>query len=137
MTVKDFFFNMINQGEILIGCSKIEPDTVFPILTRPFSDVIVAKASNPPSEILSLTNGYALVPHGLGMTVPSEVKDIIPSKNADGYVDVIFSNGSEMVTDTLEYIGIWYRSLEVIPEMSKKAGFDVIDRLKPVLFTKI
>ena len=96
----DQHFGMINQGEILMGCSKIKPNTIFPLLTRPFAELILAKASNPPKEILDATSGYALVPHGLGMTVPDQVIDITPSKYKNGYVDVMFNNGSIMVTDT-------------------------------------
>ena len=128
---------MINQGEILMGCSKLLPNTVFPLLTRPFEDLVVAKILSPPQSIIEATNGYALVPHGLGMTVPTEVIDITPSRHGEGYVNVTFENGSKMVTDTLEYVGIGYRAPEVVSEMSRKVGFEVIKTLKGVLFTKL
>lgn len=133
----DQHFGMINQGEILMGCSKLSPNTVFPLLTRPFEDLVVAKVSNPPQSVLNATNGFALVPHGLGMTVPCNVLDITPASHGEGYVNVIFSNGSKMITDTLEYVGVGYRSPEVITEMSGKVGFDVVKTLKGVLFTKL
>lgn len=133
----DQHFGMINQGEILMGCSKLAPNTVFPLLTRPFADLVVAKTSSPPQSILDATSGFALVPHGLGMTVPSEVIDITPSTHGEGYVNVVFANGSKMVTDTLEYVGVSYRTPEVVPEMSQKVGFEVIKTLKGVLFTKL
>ena len=133
----DQHFGMINQGEILMGCSKLLPNTVFPLLTRPFEDLVVAKILSPPQSIIEATNGYALVPHGLGMTVPTEVIDITPSRHGEGYVNVTFENGSKMVTDTLEYVGIGYRAPEVVSEMSRKVGFEVIKTLKGVLFTKL
>ncbi len=133
----DQHFGMINQGEILMGCSKLSPNTVFPLLTRPFEDLVVAKISNPPQSVVEATSGFALVPHGLGMTVPKEITDIAPSQHGEGYVNVTFSNGSKMVTDTLEYVGVGYRSPEVVPEMSKKVGFEVVKTLKGVLFTKL
>lgn len=133
----DQHFGMINQGEILMGCSKLVPNTVFPLLTRPFEDLVIAKINNPPKSVLDATNGYALVPHGLGMTVPCDVCDITPSSHADGYVNITFANGSKMVTDTLEYIGVGYRSPSVISKMSEKIGFELVDNLKGVLFTKL
>jgi hypothetical protein len=133
----DQHFGMINQGEILMGCSKIKPGTIFPLLTRPFAELTIAKTTNPPIDILNVTNGYALVPHGLGMTLPDNIVNITPSEIAENYVDVSFANGSKMVTDTLEYVGVNYREVDVIPQMSEKIGFDVIETLSPVLFTKI
>lgn len=133
----DQHFGMISQGEILMGCSKIKPNTVFPLLTRPFAELTLAKASRTPQAILDATGGYALVPHGLGMTVPNNVVDISPSAYKEGYVNVLFNNGSVMVTDTLEHVGVDYRNTDVIPEMSERIGFEVVSKLKPVLFTKL
>ena len=133
----DQHFGMINQGEILMGCSKIKPNTVFPILTRPFEKLILANVSSPPQSILDITDGYALVPHGLGMTVPDGVIDIVPNEVAENYVDVSFKNGSTMITDTLEYVGIDYRNEDVIPEMGAKIGFEIVGSLTPILFTKL
>ena len=137
VTYADQHFGMISQGEILMGCSKLKPNTVFPLLTRPFSELLLAKATNPPHEIITLTDGYALVPHGLGMSLPKDVIDITPCEKADGYVYVNFANGSMMLTDTLEYVGVTYRPIDVIPEMGQRIGFEIIDKLKPLLFTKV
>lgn len=120
-----------------MGCSKIKPNSIFPLLTRPFAEINFAKASNTPKSIINATNGFALVPHGLGMTVPTNVIDIIPCKNGEHYVEIIFANGSKMITDTLEYVGIDYRSVEIIPEMCDRIGFEIVGTLQPVLFTKI
>lgn len=133
----DQHFGMISQGEILMGCSKVKPGSIFPLLTRPFAEISFARASNPPIPILDATGGFAVVPHGLGMTLPANVTDIIPCKNGEHYVEVIFSNGSKMITDTLEYVGVDYRPIEVIPEMCNRIGFEIIGTLKPILFTKI
>lgn len=97
----------------------------------------MVKAAYTPKEILKSTDGYALVPHGLGMTLPSDVTDIIPSDIGEGYVEVCFSNGSKMLTDTLEYVGVNYRSVDAIHEMSERIGLELIGTLKPVLFTKL
>lgn len=137
ITYSNQHFGMIDQGEILMGCSKIPQGTIFPLLTRPFAELVLVKAAYTPEEILKSTDGYALVPHGLGMTLPSNVTDIIPSNIAEGYVEVCFSNGSKMLTDTLEYVGVNYRPVDVIHEMSKKIGLEIIGTLKPILFTKL
>ena len=71
------------------------------------------------------------------MTVPHNVTDITPYNYADGYVIVSFSNGSKMITDTLEYVGVGYRSPEIVNEMSDRIGFNVVDSLKGILFTKL
>jgi hypothetical protein len=133
----DQHFGMIGRGEILMGCSKVRVGSHFPILTRPFEKVLLAKACQPPDRIAELCDGFTLVPHGLGMTVPSYVLDIVPNRERDNYVDVIYANGSKMITDTLEYIGVEYRSMDVIEEMADRGCFVIEKALMPVLFTKL
>lgn len=133
----DQHFGMINKGEILMGCSKVPIGSLFPILTRPFEKIFFAKAGKPCDEILRMTNGFALVPHGLGMTIPEKIIDIFPDPERENCVIVEHTNGSKMITDTLEYVGINYRSIEVIPEMEKSGNFTIENELFPVLCFKI
>ena len=133
----DQHFGMMGRGEILMGCSKVQVGSMFPILTRPFEKIFLARACTPPDEVLRVSGGCALVPHGLGMTMPSYISDVVPNRERSDYVDVIHQNGSKMVTDTLEYVGIDYRPISVLGEMSKRGGFVVEGELTPVLFTKV
>jgi len=137
ITFADQHFGMIGKGEILMGCSKVRVGSIFPILTRPFEKVLLARTCPPPPSIAELCDGFSLVPHGLGMTVPPYVLDIVPNRERDDYVDVIHTNGSKMITDTLEYVGVEYRPMEVIEEMAERGSFVVEKALAPVLFTKL
>ena len=117
----DQHFGMINAGEILMGCSKVPVGSVFPILTKPFKTIYLAKALAPSKEILQVTNNNALVPHGMGMTVSDDIIEISPDEIGNDYAFIKHKNGSYMVTDTLEYIGIRYRDISYINKMAKKA----------------
>lgn len=134
----DQHFGMISKGEILMGCSKIPVNTTFPILTRPFENIFLANANPPSAEINNLFNGkYTLVPHGLGMTVPDSIASIDPDLIKNDYVVVAHTNGSKMVTDTLENIGIGYRDLSVLEEMQRLGEFKIIKKLFPVFCLKM
>jgi hypothetical protein len=133
----DQHFGMVGKGEILMGCSKVRPGSVFPILTRPFEKLLWARVQSVPEDVLKITGGYALVPHGLGMTIPEGVVDILPDTEKSDCVIVLHRNGSRMVTDTLEYVGIDYRHLSVLPEMQERGGFVVEQEFMPVLCTKL
>lgn len=133
----DQHFGMVNKCEILMGCSRIRPGSVFPILTRPFEKIYLAKANEPPAEISKITGGYSLVPHGLGMTLPDDIVDIVPDTFASDHVVVCNRNGSKMVTDVLEYVGIGYRSSDSLQYMQSKANFNLVEELFPVLCLKL
>jgi|GEM_PF-5351369 hypothetical protein len=133
----DQHFGMLQKGEILMGCSKVKPNSVFPILTRPFEKIYLAKAGEPKKDIGGITDGFALVPHGLGMTLPLDIVDIVPDDIMENYVVVKHSNGSRMITDTLEFAGIGYRYPSVIPEMEINGNFKVMNELCPVLCLKL
>ena len=111
--------------------------SIFPIVTRPFEKIFFAKAEVPLDEIGKATGGYALVPHGLGMTVSDNIIDIVPDGNRKDFVIINNGNGSRMVTDTLEYVGIGYRSLDVIPQMEELGNFRIQDELEPVMCFKV
>lgn len=133
----DQHFGMLSKGEIVMGCSKVRVGSIFPLLTRPFEKIFLAKAEEPKEEISSLTGGHALVPHGLGMVVNDHIHDIIPAMDGTDFVTIIHESGSKMITDTLEHIGISYRCLDSIPLMSKLGAFTIVDELSPVTCFKI
>jgi hypothetical protein len=135
----DQHFGMVNPGELLMGCSRIRPGTVFPLLTRPFSDIYLAEALPPCDQIGDATGGLALVPHGLGMVVPEYVLDIIEAANDDDsdYVEVTSAAGGSLITNVLEYAGVSYRSQEVLPEMERSGTFRVIEALHPIVCFKL
>ena len=134
----DRHFGLVDNGELLMGCSKVEIGSKFPILTRPFQSVFMATVNKPPDDIVNITNGFSLVPHGLGMTIPDGIVNIQTSNITGGdYVEILNRNGSKMVTNTLEYIGIDYRDISVIGEMYNKIGIDIIGEMIPVLCTKL
>lgn len=122
-------FGMIENGEVLMGCSKLQIDSMFPILTNAFDNIVIAQANNPPKDIIDCTNGYALVPHGLGMRILNDIVDIRPYFNWSEHVEIIHKSKSKIITDTLENMGIDYRKNEILPIMAKKGGFKIIKEL--------
>lgn len=102
-------FGMIENGEVLKGCSKLQIGSIFPILTNAFDNIVIAQANNPPKEIIDCTNGYALVPHGLGMRILNDITDIRPYSDWPEHVEIVHKGKSKMVTNTLENMGIDYR----------------------------
>lgn len=137
LVCRDQHFGMIALGEVLMGCSKVRPGARFALLSRPFESAFLAVADEPPDDVASVTDGWALVPHGLGMTVPDGIIDIAEDTCNTNYVVVTHENGSRMITDTLEYVGISYRNMDVLPEMQRRGGFHVTEELKPVACLKL
>lgn len=134
----DLHFGMISQGEILMGCSKLRVGAVFPILTRPFERIVMAKVL-PPKDLrtLEVSGGYAIVPHGLGMTVPKDIVDIVGDPFDTECVYVVHASGRRMLTDTLEYAGVGYREIAVLPAMAELGDFEVLSMLEPKLCFKL
>lgn len=130
-------FGMIKNGEVLMGCSKLQIGSKFPILTNAFDNIVIAQVNNPPKDMLDCTNGYALVPHGLGMRILNDITDIRPYSNWPEHVEIVHKDKSIMVTNTLEYMGIDYRKNEIIPIMAEKVGFKIIKELIPVTCIKL
>ena len=133
----DRHFGMVNEYELLMGCSKVPVGTRFPILTKPFAEVYLAEAKEPDVAILNITGGHTLVPHGLGMTIPDSIRDIQPDPIMPGYVVIQHSNGCRMITNTLEHIGISHRSPDVLPKMSQLGHFSILEELTPLLCLKV
>jgi hypothetical protein len=133
----DQHFGMVGPGELLMGCSRVRPGTLFPLLTRPFEDIYLSQANDPRPEILAATNGHSLVPHGLGMVVPDCVEDIVGLPDGSDYVEVISANGGTMITDVLEYVGVSYRMPSVLPEMEAGGTFTVVEPLHPIVCFKL
>lgn len=134
----DFHFGMLQPGEILMGCSKVKIGNIFPVLTRPFEKIYIAEAGEPDKAISSLVgDDYTLVPHGLGMTVPDEIVDIIPDEDKSDYVTVLHKNGSRMITDTLEYVGVSYRNPAIVPQMATLNNFKIKYELFPKICLKL